>query len=92
MMLVSVLPHKYFISFLQEEKRSFLPYLQIIHIYKLYENEYQTLKELEIELDEIADIKGSFISSNSGLTKKSHLSTRKENKMRKKLIKEIEKL
>ena len=40
MMLVSVLPHKYFVSFLQEEKRSSLPYLQIIHIYKLYENEY----------------------------------------------------
>jgi len=40
MMLVSVLPHKYFISFLQEEKRSSLPYLQIIHIYKLYKNEY----------------------------------------------------
>jgi hypothetical protein len=27
MMLVSVLPHKYFVTFLQEDQREYLPYL-----------------------------------------------------------------
>lgn len=39
MMLVSVLPHKYFINFLQEDKMSHLPYLQLIHLYKLYNDD-----------------------------------------------------
>jgi hypothetical protein len=32
-MLVSVLPHNYFIKFLQADKKSYQPYLQLIHIY-----------------------------------------------------------
>lgn len=39
LMLVSVLPHKYFIMFLQSEKPTHQPYLQIIHLYKLYVSE-----------------------------------------------------
>ena len=43
MMLVSVLPHKFFINYLQEEKKTHLPYLQIIHLWKLYDFEASTL-------------------------------------------------
>jgi hypothetical protein len=36
MLLLSIMPHKYFIKFLQEKMPSHLPYLQMIHICKLY--------------------------------------------------------
>ena len=53
MMLVSVLPHKFFINFLQEEKKTHLPYLQVIHLWKLYAFEAQELKQIETEIEQI---------------------------------------
>ena len=50
MMLISVLPHKYFALYLQQEKSYFQPYLKIIHIIRLYSEESQTLQQLQAEL------------------------------------------
>ena len=36
MMLVSILPHKYFILYLQEEQKYKAPFLNMIHLVKLY--------------------------------------------------------
>jgi hypothetical protein len=36
MLLMSVIPHKQFIRFLQEDMSQCLPYLQMIHLCKLY--------------------------------------------------------
>ena len=62
MMLISVLPHKYFVTFLQEDQSQLLPYLQIIHIYKLYLNELETLQSLDKALGELSDLTSSFVT------------------------------
>lgn len=50
MMLISVLPHKYFALYLQQEKSYLQPYLKMIHIVRLYSDESQTLEHFEAEL------------------------------------------
>lgn len=47
MMLVSILPHKYFILYLQEEQKDKVPYLNMIHLVKLYSDEGQNIEELK---------------------------------------------
>jgi hypothetical protein len=47
MMLVSVLPHKYFALYLQQEKPKLQAYLQMIHIIRLYSEEGLVLSEKE---------------------------------------------
>lgn len=39
LLLMSVIPHRYFISFLQTDKPNMLPYLQVIHLCKLYQDD-----------------------------------------------------
>lgn len=51
MMLMSVLPHKYFALYLQQEKPQLQPYLQMIHIVRLYSEEGQVLAEKEEQLE-----------------------------------------
>lgn len=87
MMLVSVLPHKYFVNFLQEDQRQHLPYLQIIHIYKLYLNELETLQTIENALNELSDITSSFVTV-STTPNKHKTSSRSENRRERKLLKE----
>ena len=51
MMLMSVLPHKYFALYLQQEKPGLQPYLQMIHIIRLYSEEGLVLNEKEKALE-----------------------------------------
>jgi hypothetical protein len=87
MMLVSVLPHKYFISFLQEDKITHLPYLQLIHLYKLYSDEMEQLTEIEMEIARCTNITASSVSS-VGL--KGGKIAKKTLKLKEELLKKIE--
>ena len=50
MMLVSILPHKYFILYLQEERKDKVPFLNMIHLVKLYSDEGQKIEELKKQI------------------------------------------
>jgi hypothetical protein len=52
MLLMSVLPHKYFIKFLQEQHSRKMPYLQMIHLCKLYQDDLQNLAQLKVMLEQ----------------------------------------
>lgn len=51
LLLMSVIPHKYFHKFLVEEKPETLPYLQIVRLYKLYKNDLDRLNAKLSELE-----------------------------------------
>lgn len=70
LMLVSVLPHKYFIKFLQEEKQSHLPYLQIIHICTIYLDESQSLTQIEHEIAALERATDNSMASNNRIGKR----------------------
>ena len=44
MLLVSVCPHRAFKTFLVEEHPDMLPYLQMIHLCKLYQDDHESLE------------------------------------------------
>lgn len=50
MLLISVIPHKAFSKFLNAEHPEMLPYLQMVRICKLYQNDLEVLKEIQDEL------------------------------------------
>ena len=43
MLLVSVIPYKAFTRFLTSERSELLPYLRMIHLYKLYQDDQEEL-------------------------------------------------
>lgn len=49
MLLVSVIPHKAFSRFLHEEKPEMIPYLQMVHLCKLYQDDLEVLQDLKYE-------------------------------------------
>ena len=50
-MLVSVIPYKAFTRFLGTEKPQMIPYLRIVHIYKLYQDDQEELGQLKQDLN-----------------------------------------
>ena len=51
MLLVSVIPYKSFSRFLHKEHPEMVPYLQMVHLCKLYQDDQEMLQELQ-ELEE----------------------------------------
>ena len=49
MLLVSVIPHKTFSKFLHQEHQEMIPYLQMVHLCKLYQDDLEVLQELKDE-------------------------------------------
>ena len=47
MLLVSVIPHKAFSRFLNQDKPSMIPYLQMVHLCKLYQDDQEMLEILK---------------------------------------------
>ena len=66
MMLISFLPHKYFSQFLKQEKPKFQPYMQMIHLVRLYSDENQALSTTEAEITEITGVSAN--NPNNGST------------------------
>ena len=50
MMLVSILPHKYFILYLQEERKDKVPFLNMIHLVNLYSDKGRNFEELKNQI------------------------------------------
>ena len=49
MLLVSVVPHKAFSRFLTQEHPELVPYLQMVHLCKLFQDDQEILEELKEE-------------------------------------------
>lgn len=45
-LLVSVIPHRAFSKFVHEEHQEMVPYLQMVHLCKLYQDDLEVLKEV----------------------------------------------
>ena len=55
MLLVSVVPHKAFSRFLTVEHPELIPYLQMVHLCKLFQDDQETLAELQEEQKNIGE-------------------------------------
>jgi hypothetical protein len=59
MLLMSIIPHEYFKNFLSSEKPNFLPYLQEIHLGKLYLEDLTQQEELTMLRERLIGKKGA---------------------------------
>jgi hypothetical protein len=50
MMLVGILPHNYFILYLQEEQKYKVPFLNMIHLVNLYSDKGRNFEELKNQI------------------------------------------
>ena len=49
MLLVSVVPYKAFSRFMHEKHPEMIPYLQMVHLCKLYQDDLEVLQEMKQE-------------------------------------------
>ena len=55
MLLVSVVPHRAFCKFLRTSHAEMIPYLQMVHLCKIYQDDLDTLEELKQEQQNLSE-------------------------------------
>lgn len=80
-LLTSVVPYKAFSKFLHADHPEMLPYLQMVHLCKLYQDDQEILTELERELEDQTE-SSELLGDNSNSLDKEIESQRKQLKKR----------
>ena len=58
MLLDSVVPHRAFSRYLKKEQPEMIPYLQMVHLCKLYQDDQETLEEMKVEQQACSELVG----------------------------------
>lgn len=68
MLLASIIPHKYFSRFLREKNPQMIPYLQMVHLCKLYQDDQEIIEEMKKEQQILSEKVGVDVSNQKQLS------------------------